>query len=62
MTLGEKIQRLRKESVLSQEAPAEKINVTMQTVSNWVCTQSSTDLVFNAQLSDISNESAVYFI
>ena len=35
MTLGEKIQRLRKETGLSQEALAEKINVTRQTVSKW---------------------------
>ena len=58
MTLGEKIQRLRKETGLSQEALAEKINVTRQTVSKWECTQSSPDLDFIAQLSDIFNVSA----
>ena len=58
MTLGEKIQRLRKETGLSQEALAEKINVTRQTVSKWECNQSSPDLDFIAQLSDIFNVSA----
>ena len=62
MTLGEKIQRLRKETGLSQEALAEKINVTRQTVSKWECNQSSPDLDFIAQLSDIFNVSADYLI
>lgn len=35
MTLGEKIQKLRKEKGLSQEALAEKVTVTRQTISKW---------------------------
>ncbi|MDO4284863.1 MAG: helix-turn-helix transcriptional regulator [Eubacteriales bacterium] len=35
MTLGEKIQKLRKQHGLSQEALAEKLNVTRQTISKW---------------------------
>ena len=34
MTLGEKIQKLRKQQGLSQEALAEKVTVTRQTISN----------------------------
>ena len=34
MTLGEKIQKLRKQRGLSQEALAEKVTVTRQTISN----------------------------
>ena len=36
MKLGENILRLRKENKMSQEQLAEKINVTRQTISNWV--------------------------
>ena len=35
MKLGDNIFKLRKESKLSQEQLAEKINVTRQTISNW---------------------------
>ena len=35
MTLGEKIQKLRKQRGLSQEALAEKVTVTRQTISKW---------------------------
>ena len=35
MTLGEKIQKLRKQQGLSQEALAEKVTVTRQTISKW---------------------------
>ena len=40
MTLGEKIQKLRKQQGLSQEALAEKVTVTRQTISKWELGQS----------------------
>ena len=55
MTLGEKIQKLRKQRGLSQEALAEKVTVTRQTISKWELGQSTPDLDFIAQLSDIFN-------
>ena len=35
MTIVEKIQKLRKQNGLSQEALAEKVSVTRQTISKW---------------------------
>lgn len=43
MNLGEKLFELRKEKNLSQEAVAEKLNVTRQTVSKWETNQSTPD-------------------
>lgn len=60
MTLGEKIQKLRKQRGLSQEALAEKVTVTRQTISKWELGQSTPDLDFIAQLSDIFNVSSDY--
>lgn len=62
MTLGEKIQKLRKQSGLSQEALAEKVVVTRQTISKWELDQSTPDLAFIAQLSDLFGVSADYLI
>lgn len=62
MTLGEKIQKLRKQHGLSQEALAEKVTVTRQTISKWELGQSTPDLDFIAQLSDIFNVSSDYLI
>ena len=62
MTLGEKIQKLRKQRGLSQEALAEKVTVTRQTISKWELGQSTPDLNFIAQLSDIFNVSSDYLI
>ncbi|RLP07127.1 helix-turn-helix domain-containing protein [Propionibacterium australiense] len=62
MTPGEKIQRLRRQQGLSQEALAERITVTRQTISKWELNQSSPDLFFIAQLSDIFNVSSDYLI
>lgn len=53
MTLGEKLQTLRKEQGLSQEALAAKVNVTRQTISKWELNQSTPDLALLAQLSDL---------
>ena len=44
MTLGEKIQKLRKQRGLSQEALAEKVTVTRQTISKWELGQYQTVL------------------
>ena len=62
MTLGEKIQKLRKQRGLSQEELAEKVTVTRQTISKWELGQSLPDLDFIAQLSDIFNVSSDYLI
>ena len=62
MTLGEKIQKLRKQRGLSQEALAEKVTVTRQTISKWELGQSLPDLDFIAQLSNIFNVSSDYLI
>lgn len=62
MTLGEKIQGLRKQQGLSQEALAERVSVTRQTISKWELDQSTPDLEFLAQLSDIFNVSSDYLI
>ena len=62
MTLGEKIQKLRKQKGLSQEALAEKVTVTRQTISKWELDQSKPDLDFIVQLSNIFNVSSDYLI
>ncbi|MCD8109928.1 MAG: helix-turn-helix domain-containing protein [Clostridiales bacterium] len=62
MTLGEKIQKLRKQQGLSQEALAEKVTVTRQTISKWELGQSTPDLDFIARLSDIFNVTSDYLI
>lgn len=62
MTLGEKIQRLRKSQGLSQEGLAEKVSVTRQTISKWELNQSTPDLDSIARLSDLFGVSADYLI
>lgn len=62
MTIGEKIQRLRKERGLSQEALAGMLYVTRQTVSKWELGQSTPDLALIAQLSELFQVSADYLI
>ncbi|MCC8357907.1 MAG: helix-turn-helix domain-containing protein, partial [Oscillospiraceae bacterium] len=62
MTLGEKLHKLRKQHGLSQEALAEKMTVTRQTISKWELGQSMPDLDFVAQLSDIFSVSTDYLI
>jgi len=62
MTLGKKIQKLRKQQGLSQEELAEKIIVTRQTISKWELDQSTPDLAFITQLSDFFGVSADYLI
>ena len=62
MTLGEKLQTLRKQSGLSQEALAQKVAVTRQTISKWELNQSTPDLALLAQLSDLFHVSTDYLI
>jgi len=62
MTLGEKIQALRKQHGLSQEALAEQLSVTRQTVSKWELNRSIPDLDFIAQLCELFHVSADYLI
>jgi transcriptional regulator with XRE-family HTH domain len=62
MTFGEKIQKLRKQQGLSQEALTEKVTVTRQTISKWELGQSTPDLEYIAQLSGIFGVSADYLI
>lgn len=62
MTLGAKIQNLRKQKGLSQEALAELVNVTRQTISKWELGQSNPDLDFIVALSNIFNVSTDYLI
>ena len=62
MTLGNKIQKLRKQNGLSQEALAEKVTVTRQTISKWELDQSTPDLDFIVQLCEIFGVSADYLI
>ena len=62
MTLGKKIQTLRKRQGLSQEALAEKVAVTRQTISKWELDQSTPDLDLIARLSAIFQVSTDYLI
>ena len=62
MTFGEKVQSLRKQKGMSQEELAEKLSVTRQTISKWELDQSTPDLEFIAQLSDILGATTDYLI
>lgn len=62
MTLGEKIQALRKQKGLSQEQLSEMISVTRQAVSKWELNESSPDLDNIVQLSGIFDVSIDYLL
>lgn len=62
MTLGQKLQQLRKRDGLSQEALAEQVAVTRQTISKWELDQSMPDLDLLARLSAIFQVSTDYLI
>ena len=51
MTLGQRLQDLRKQAGLSQEALSEKMAVTRQTISKWELDQSTPDANYLIQLS-----------
>ena len=62
MTFGEKIQYLRKQNGLSQEALAEIMSVTRQTISKWELDQSFSDLEYICRLSDYFEVTTDYLI
>ncbi len=62
MSLDEKIISLRKKEGLTQEQLAEQLRVTRQTISKWELGQSTPDLNYISQLSDIFHVSTDYLI
>ena len=62
MTLGEKIQILRKQKGLSQEQLAEKITITRQAISRWELNESIPDVENILQLSKVFNVSTDYLL
>lgn len=62
MDLGKKIQTLRKKQGLSQEELAEKLSVTRQTISKWELEQSTPELQYVSQISEIFGVTTDYLI
>jgi len=62
LTMGEKIQALRKQKNLSQEALAAKLNVTRQAVSKWERGESVPELDIVVKLSEIFAVSLDYLL
>jgi len=62
MSLGEKIQILRKQKGLSQEQLAEKITISRQAISRWELNESKPDLDIIVQLSKIFDVSTDYLL
>lgn len=62
MTIGKKIQKLRKESELSQEQLAEKFGLTRQSISKWESEQSVPDISNIVQLSELFGVSTDYLV
>jgi len=62
MTLGEKIQRLRKQRSISQEQLAEQMNITRQAVSKWELGESIPDVENIVRLSTILEVSTDYLL
>lgn len=62
MTLANRIQTLRKQSGLSQEALAEKLGVTRQAVSKWESEQSAPDMENIIAISDLFEVSTDYLL
>ena len=62
MTFGEKIQKCRKEKGLSQEELAEQLNVTRQTISKWELDQSTPDLNYIVDMSNLFEVTSDYLI
>ncbi len=60
MTLGEKLQALRKQAGLSQEALAGEVNVTRQTISKWELNLSTPELGILVRLSELYGVSMDY--
>mgnify|MGYP003431248728 CR=1 FL=1 len=57
MKFEEKLMKLRKQTVLSQEELAEKLNVTRQTISKWELNETTPDIKQAKELSKISKVS-----
>ena len=62
MTLGEKIQALRKQSGMSQEQLAERITISRQAISRWELNESIPDADNIVQLSHIFGVSTDYLL
>ena len=62
MSFGENMQKLRKKNGMSQEELAEKIVVTRQTISKWELDQSTPDLEYIVQLSELFGVSTDFLI
>ena len=62
MSFGETITNLRKNKGITQEQMAERLGVTRQTVSKWELDQSTPDLNYISQLSDIFEVTTDYLI
>lgn len=62
MTLGQRLQDLRKQAGLSQEALSEKMAVTRQTISKWELDQSTPDANYLIQLSDLFSVTTDYLL
>lgn len=62
MTIGKKIQKLRKENELSQEQLAEKFGLSRQSISKWESEQSVPDISNIVQLSELFGVSTDYLV
>ncbi len=62
MTLGEKLQALRKENNMSQEQLASQINVSRQAISKWELNESLPDITNIVQLSNIFKVTTDYLL
>ena len=62
MTIGKKIQKLRKENGLSQEQLAEKFGLSRQSISKWESEQSVPDISNIVQLSELFGVSTDYLV
>lgn len=62
MNFGEKITTLRKQKGITQEQLAEQLGVTRQTISKWELNQSTPDLNYISQLSDLFEVTTDYLI
>ena len=62
MSFGEKMQKLRKAKGFSQEELAQQLSVSRQTISKWELNQSTPELDYIAQISDIFQVTTDYLI
>lgn len=62
MNFGKKLQALRRKQGLSQEELAEKLSVTRQTISKWELEQSTPELQYISQISEIFGVTTDYLI